>query len=278
MSKFHVIVSAENNPYMAWQCQLFHYSCTSRVGLTPTFFVHDSGEEWHSGFRDIVGAGGFVRGVPSYALTAGTYIYPPRNTPGTLLHAAEVFKDPDDYLVLCDPDMIFLGNARFPVPLSANFYSYMNYDDDRTLLAAERCGVSPNEILNRDELRCGVPYLIAATSAKQLAETWLDCIDQFPEGMWEVSMYAFGLAVVRLKIPISLTHLVGLEYRMGERPDGQMIHYCYSGDLWDKRVFVTEQDAQRVWAAEGDAPDGTIMAEILAQIREARNFYSRLGI
>ena len=278
MSRFHIIVSAENNPYMAWQCKLFHYSCTSRVGVTPTFFVHDSGKKWHSGFRDIVGAGGFVRGVPSYALTGGSYIYKPRNTPGTLLHAAEIFGTRDDYFVLCDPDMLFLGKPSFTTPLSANFYSYMNYDDDRTLLAAERCGVSPNEILNREELRCGVPYVIAAKSAKQLAEAWLDAIDQFPEGMWESIMYALGLAVVRLKMPISLTHIVGRKCRMTEKPDGDMIHYCYSGDMWDKRAFFTEQESSAVWVSAPDARKGTIMAHILAQLAEARTFYSRLGI
>src|SRR3712207_2776362 len=108
MARFRVVVSAENNAYMAWQCKLFHFSCVTRLGATPTFVVHDSGSDWHPGFRDIVRAGGVVRHAPGYAVTPRGFHYRPRNTPGTLLHAADLCEGADDLIVLCDPDMIFV--------------------------------------------------------------------------------------------------------------------------------------------------------------------------
>ena len=276
MSEFHIVVSAENNNYMAWQCKLFHYSCVSRVGVAPTIFVHDSGHQWHPWFYDIVRAGGQVHGLPSYAHTSSGFLYKPRNTPGTLLEAADLFKD-DDHLVLCDPDMIFLRKPAFSPALSGSFYAGMNYDQEPVLSATREMEISPVDVLNRPELRCGVPHVIPITLSRVLARTWLKIIDRFPMTIWEVSMYALGLAVTHLKIPITLNSLVGTEYRMASKPNGDMIHYCYSRDLWDKRNFFTEEAARRVWAAEGVAEEGTIMAEILKQLREARNFYHTLG-
>ena len=276
MKGFHIIVSAENNAYMAWQCKLFHYSCVSRVGMTPTIFVHDSGHGWHPGFYDIVRAGGHVHGLRSYAYTSTGSLYQPRNTAGTLIEATDILRD--DYLVLCDPDMIFLRKPNFEPALSGSFYSGMDYNKEEVLSASSKLGIPSEEILNRPELRCGVPHVIPIEVGRLLGQTWLRIIDQFALTIWEVSMYALGLAVTQLKMPIRLNSLVGREYRMISKPDGDMIHYCYSRDLWDKRLFYTEEAARRVWAAQGEAPEGTIMAEILQQLREARDFYFQPSI
>jgi hypothetical protein len=278
MGKHRIVVSAENNPYMAWQCKLFHYSCVSRVGLTPTFVVHDYGETWQPGFREIVAAGGVVRGAPSYALTARGRDYAPRNTPGTLLHAAEMFEGADEFIVLCDPDMIFIEKPGFARTLSGEFYNYMCYEQEVVQEAARRFGVSPAEVAGREELCCGVPYVIPVAVARPLAEAWLEAVDVFPRPIWESVMYALGFAVARLKMSLKLTHLVGERCRMGSRPEGDMIHYCYSGDTWDKRRFFTEEEAGGVWEARGRARRGTILAEILTQIREARKFYARFAL
>lgn len=278
MSSFHIVVSAENSAYMAWQCKLFHYSCVSRVGVTPIFFVHDSGEEWHPAFEDIVRAGGMLRGAPSYIRTASGGIYKARNTPGTLLEASEYFGRQAGRFVLCDPDMLFLRKPNFSSSLSGDFYGYMNYEQKEVLAATRRFGLSTNEILNRPELRCGVPHVVPIEAARSLAETWLEAIDQFALNMWEISMYALGLAVVRLRMPLNLTYLLGQELRLTEHANADMIHYCVVNDGWDKRAFFSEEAAARVWEATVQACPGTILAEILAQIREARYFYSRLGV
>src|SRR5262245_51915604 len=106
---------------MAWQCKLFHYSCVSRVGMTPTIFVHDSGHRWHPAFGDIVRTGGHVHCLSSYARTSAGHFYQPRNTAGTLIEAANILRD--EHLVLCDPDMIFLRKPEFEPILSGSFYS-----------------------------------------------------------------------------------------------------------------------------------------------------------
>ena len=46
--------------------------------------------------------------VPSYVIDDRL----PRNTAGTLLHAAEMCAD-DDFIVLCDPDLLFVRKVTF---------------------------------------------------------------------------------------------------------------------------------------------------------------------
>jgi hypothetical protein len=174
--------------------------------------------------------------------------------------------------------MIFLRQPDFGSALSGSFYNYMNYNQESILSTSSKLGIRSEQILNRPELRCGVPYVIPMEVGRQLGQTWLEMVDRFALPFWELIMYALGLAVTHLKMPIRLNSLVGREYRMASKPDGDMIHYCYSRDLWDKRLFVTEEAAGRVWEAQGEAPAGTIMAEILMQLREAREFYSRPGV
>ncbi len=277
MSTFQIIVAAENTPYMAWQCKLFHYSCVTRVGVPPAIFVHDSGQPWHPGFHDIVRAGGRIYGVPSYAHTSWGYLYKPRNTQGTLLQAAKTFSQ-DDYLVLCDADMIFIRKPEFSPALSGSFYGGVNYNQEPVLSVSRKLGIPSGEILNRPELRCGVPHVVPVPVAETLAQMWLKVVDQFPMTIWEANMYALGLAVTLMRMPIILNPHVGAEYRMAGKPDGDMIHYCYSHDLWDKREFFTAEAAERVWEPEIDAEEGSIMAEILKQLVEARKFYFPLGI
>ncbi len=84
-SRQHIVVSAENNPYLAWQCKLFHYSCVSRLEQTPLFVVHERDKDWRTEFKEIVNIGGKVRAAPSYRASNG---YSPRNTAGSLLQAA----------------------------------------------------------------------------------------------------------------------------------------------------------------------------------------------
>src|ERR1700759_1432689 len=107
MKPYRIVVSAENTPYMAWQCKLFHYSCLTRLGAVPTFVVHALGGDWCEDFRDIVCAGGHVRSAPNYRTVADGWDYPPRNAPGTLLHAEAFCDEGEEFVVLCDPDMLF---------------------------------------------------------------------------------------------------------------------------------------------------------------------------
>lgn len=278
MSRYRIVVSAENNNYMAWQCKLFHYSCVSRLNQTPTFIVHEYDEDWHPEFRDIVRAGGVVRSAPSYATTPQGRDYPPRNTPGTLLHAAEMCDGAEDFIVLCDPDMLFVRKPRLPLSLSGEHYPVMDYGQSAVRTAMRRLRVAPEEVERRGaELCCGVPHVVSLEDARPLAEAWLEAIDVFPPLIWEISMYALGLAAVRLNKRIRLTRLLDKK-KLGGNLTGDMIHYCYRSPVWSKHYFFTPEQAAKVWEPQVKARKGSILAEILTQINEAREYYARFTL
>ena len=268
-----IFVSAENNAYCGWQTKLFYFSCVTRLDHQPTIVVHDSGQRWHQDFYDLARAGARVRGVPSYARSVRDY-YPPRNTAGTLMHAAEMCQ-PDELIVLCDPDMIFVSEPDFPETLSGNFYSYMDYDGPEVVAATRNFKVAKFMLEKQKEvLRCGVPYVIPVSDARRLGELWLQAVDAFPPRRWIDIMHAFGLAVVRLGLKVTLTDLVDSNEQPNRRVSRDMIHYCYGDETWEKREFADEEQAREVWFPKIKAKQGTILGEILCQVVEARNFYA----
>jgi hypothetical protein len=88
-------------------------------------------------------------------------------------------------------------------------------------------------------------------------------------------MHAFGLAVVKVGLTVTLTHMMNLNYWPDAMVDRDIIHYGYGDKTWNKRSYFTSRQARKVWSPAAVAQQGTILAELLAQIREARNFYSR---
>lgn len=271
-----IFVSAENNPYCGWQAKLFYFSCFTRLDQQPTIIVHDSGKPWHQDFYDLARAGAKVRSAPSYARSVRDY-YQPRNTAGTLLHAAEMC-NPEELIVLCDPDMVFVSKPDFPDSLSGNFYSYMNYDSPEVVAAMRNFKVAESRLAKqKEELRCGVPYVIPAAHARSLGELWLQAVDAFPPRHWIDIMHAFGLAVLRLGLRVTRTDLVDSDEEPGARLKRSMIHYCYGDESWDKRNFVKEKQAREVWFPGINLKKGTIRGELLSQIVEARDFYASAG-
>jgi hypothetical protein len=177
-SRQHIVVSAENNPYLAWQCKLFHFSCLTRVKQTPLFVVHERERDWLPDFKDIVNRGGKVRSAPTYRSAAAPN-YSPRNTAGTLLQAAMIGYHRDDFIVLFDPDMIFLRKPTFLKRLAAEHYSFLDLRPE-VRDAAAKLGIN-SQVLNRrrKEISCGVPYVVPVAAARELAEAWLEAIDSF---------------------------------------------------------------------------------------------------
>lgn len=275
-----VVVSAENNAYMAWQCQLLHYSCVTRLGQVPLVVVHGSRREpLSAGFRAITRAGGLVRRAPSYRMTASGADYPPRNTPGTLLHAAAMNYFGDEFFVLCDPDMVFVREPAWAKGLSADHYTLkLDFGHRDVLAAARRVGVAADR-LERPELRGGVPHVVPAADAARLATAWLEAVDAFRSRLWEVSMYAFGLASLKLGMRPRRTRLACFNWdsRHPLPPEASVIHYCLGDRFWSKRHYWADADAPRVWDAPR-APEGTVLGEILSQLRAAREFYSAADI
>ncbi|MDT5062356.1 MAG: hypothetical protein QOH63_2815 [Acidobacteriota bacterium] len=271
-----IVVSAENNPYMAWQCKLFHFSCVSRLQQTPLIVVHETGAaELHPDFQELVKVGGRAQRAPSYKLTAKGDIYAPRNTPGSLLHAAETYGSECDSLVLCDPDMIFVRPPEFPTTLSGDYCSYMNYDLDCVEVARQALSISREMIdEQREALRCGVPYVIPVDEARPLAEAWIEAIDAFPARKWEDVMYAFGLAAVKLGLRVTPTRMSQSNYWPDAISKADVVHYCYGDETWSKRHYFRQEQARNVWQPRVESPAGTVLGEILSQLREAEKFYS----
>jgi hypothetical protein len=117
-----------------------------------------------------------------------------------------------------------------------------------------------------------VPYVIPVRDALEIGRTWLKAMDLFTSRNWGDGMYAFGLAVTRLGLKVNLTHLVDHNYWPDEKLRAPMIHYCHGDERWNKRAYCTNQEAPDVWNPP-EGTRGTIIGELFALIREAREFY-----
>jgi len=275
-NKHRIVVSAENNPYAAWMAKLFYFSCITRLHHSPIIIVHETGREWHPDFFELVKFGAIVRRAPSYRVTACGSNYQSRNTVGTLLHAAEICSDQDQFIVLCDPDLIFVRRLVFPEIFAGEYSRIMDYDRPEVAAAAQRLGITPDMIEpQKKELCCSVPYIIPGNVAGELAQMWLKAVDAFLPPTWGDMMYAFGLAAVKLGLKVSLTQMVALNHRPNAKLNADVIHYGYGDDVWSKRHYFSEDDAPKVWDPQVEGAEGTVLAEILTQIREARDFYRK---
>ena len=274
-NEHQIVVSVENTAYMAWQAKLFYFSCVTRLNHSPIFFVHEADPEWHPDFYELAKAGGRVRRAPSYRANAHGEVYQPRNTAGTLLHAAALLAGREEFIVLCDPDMIFARRPEFPATLSGDRYAYKSYDQEAIRVAGRSLGIGAQALAELTSEACfGVPYVIPAACARPLAEGWLEAVDAFPPRQWEDIMYAFGLAAARLGLPVAPSRLTDTNYGPHAPLDAPVIHYCYGDAEWNKRHYFRKEKAQSVWEPPAAAaPRGTILGEIFAQIREAREFY-----
>ena len=275
-SRHRIFVSVENNAYCGWQSKLFYFSSITQLNRKPTFIVHDSRRsKLHPDFHDLVSAGATVVPAPSYIQSVRD-TYRPRNAAGSLIHAAEMC-DKDDLIVLCDPDMIFLGKPKFPKSLAFNFYFYMDYDRVEVNAARRKLRIPISKVeAQKEELRGGVPWVIPASVARQLGTVWLEAIDAFVPRHWIDNMHAFGLAVTKLDLKVTRTDLVDMNLDQFAKPRSTIIHYCYGDKTWDKRAFRGQKQAEKVWRPEVSARKGTILGEILSQIIDARKFYQNL--
>ena len=271
--KHQIVVSAENNAYTGWQCKLFYFSCVTRLQHQPIVIVHDSVDNWHPDFHELAKAGCALHRAPNYRRHGKGDEYAPRNTAGTLIHAADLCAE-NDFIVLCDPDMIFARAVQFPEILSGDFVSYINYDKEFISPARDNFGIKRELTpVEKETLRCGVPYVIPTTHARQIGSAWLEAVDAFSPRRWEDIMYAFGLAVTRLGLTVNLTHFATHNYWPDETLNSPMIHYCYGDERWTKRAYFRDEEVRDLWTPGADAGEGSILGELLAQIRAAGDFY-----
>ena len=274
MSQHRIVVSAENNPYMGWQCQLFYFSCVTRLNQQPLIIVHDSRSNWYSGFYDLVKAGCAVYPAPNYRVYGSGDDYACRNHPGSLIEAAKLLTDQNSFIVLCDADLIFTRTIEFPETLSGEFSSILNYEADFVREASRELGIASEMVYaQKDSLSCSVPYIVPLHQAHELGTTWLQAIDAFHPRQWEDVMYAFGLAVVKLGLKLNITRLADTNYFPDEKVRAAIIHYAYADERWDKRHYFTDEQAATVWDPGVEPTAGSILEEILTQIRQAGDFY-----
>ena len=265
------------------------------MGQAPIVVVHKNDETLLSGFQLIQELGGNVQTAPDYSRADGIE-YAPRNTAATLL-----FVESDaEYLVLCDPDIVFLGRIPLedyvPTEKQVSFdeLSYLHLDSDEygpIMEQAVRNAGVPIESLRQAPINGGVPHIIPSSLKTTLSEDWLACMKRFPTTgpeasssaspprlPWLTTMWALVLAVHRLALKPVMTRFC-LSNHNGYRPlsaidcEGRMlIHYCYGDDGFDKRRFFSECDARRhVWNATAD--EGTIHGAVCAQLNAARQYY-----
>lgn len=290
MDKHRLIVSAENNPYLAWQCKLFYFSCVSRLKRQPIVIVHETSDDWAPGFYELAKAGCAVYCAPNYRTFGGGDNLPGRNHAGSMIKAAEVCSEQAEFIVLCDPDLIFVTPIDFLDRLSAEYSSFMDYDLPYVEEARLQFGIQRQELdEQKARLTVAVPYVVPTTIAAEFGHTWLQAIDAFPRReanpenastsnnptpkRRHVVMYGFGLAVLKLGLDVEVTHFVDHNFWPYEPARAPIIHYAYGDERWTKRAYFTEEQARAVWHPKAKAAEGTILNEILAQLEQAGEFY-----
>jgi hypothetical protein len=305
-TRFEIVVSTENNPYMVWQAMLFHSSCVRHLGQAPIVMVHTDGLPLLSGFERIRATGGRIETAPDYRQLHGVN-YPPRNTAATLRHV----QTDADYIVLCDPDMVFLQ----PLPwqelslgssqISFDFVGYLDANGEVYQPAVDnvcrQAGVDPQRLRN-PQYNGGVPHVIPIQHQQALSSLWLELMELFPEVPpcspeipgarprgchegpqkdWLCTMWALLIAAERLNLEPHLTHFC-LTTQNGDQPlptvepgGPCLIHYCYEEAGFRKHQYDTLEAAeQTVWRVPED--DGTVSGNIRSQLRYACDFYGLL--
>jgi hypothetical protein len=272
--RFRVVISAEANSYMAWQAKLAHFSCLTRLRQAPLIVIHEADGASLDEFGEIEHTGGTLLRAPSYRVNARGLDYAPRNVPGTLLEAARVGPR-TEYLMLCDPDVIFLRPFQLRGRLSAAACGYLDYAEPPVRAAMRRLGIAPGALgaARGRSLHCGIPYIIPWSAAEPLALAWLEAIDAFRRPRWEDQMHAFGLAVTMLKLRLRRRPLADTNYEPGAPTRAPLVHYCYGNALWSKRRFLSRRTARRVWRPPNGAVPGSILAAVFRELVAARQFY-----
>jgi hypothetical protein len=272
-TSFQVVVSSENTHYMAWQTQLFCFSTLSRLGQHPIVIVHDSGRPLRAEFVALQRHGCHVMEAPSYrAHPAGDY--PARNEVGSLLTLASMTNLGSEHILFCEPDMLFTQSPAYRAVMSGEYYGYMSYAEERVVRAAAKCGLDQLVDGLNATRKIGVPYLIPVRLLRRLASRWIEILDSFDEVKWIDIMYAFGLALECEGVTAELTRIVNHNYQPTNLLTGSVIHYCYGDHMWTKRAFFEERNPFEIpdeLLPIGEA--GTILAEMMNQLREARAFF-----
>ena len=270
---FKVVVSAENSSYIAWQTQLFCFSALTRLGKRPTVIVHRSAAPLLEEFEIVRAWGCPVVEAPQFRIHPRGE-YPPRNEVGSLLTVACLPEFREGFVLFCEPDMLFVKPVTYSGELCGEYYGYIDYKQERIAKVARNFGMEDKlDILNRIS-RIGVPYLIPASIVSSIARRWLQVLDSIEELGWVDIMYAYGVALALEGQVAQTTYSMTDNKDPLKQLDRFIIHYCYGDWRWNKRTFRDGQSPLR----EAPMPSakglrGTVLGEILLQIRQARAYH-----
>lgn len=269
---YQVVVSSENSLYLAWQTQLFCFSAWSALGQWPVVIVHGRDQPLRPEFANLGELGCQVVWVRSYADLPGRCVYPPRNELGSLLEAASISDFEPRHILFCEPDMLFVRRLEYSGAVAAEFYVYLHYEETRVAHAAQKLGVGKLIGYLNEYRRIGVPYLIPVPLVKQLALRWFEVLDAFEELKWIDIMYAFGIAAAVENLKIEITHAMTDNYRPA-KPLRGLIHYCFGDPTWDKRYFKSYSPFELPDDCLQAGYPGSVLGEIMRQIRLAKQFF-----
>lgn len=269
---YQVVVSSENTVYMAWQTQLFCYSCLSRLEQAPIVIVHETGEPLLEELQVLRSHGCRVVEAASCGIHP-TGCYAPRNELGSLLVASALEDLQHKSILFCEPDMIFVRPPVLPMKLCAEFYSYLQYQEERVSRVINAFGLKDGVNRLNSGYRVGVPYHILLSDIRRIAVRWFKVLDSFSEISWIDIMYAFGIALLSEGRTVETTHIMQHNQDPKKRVSRDLIHYCYGDARWNKKMFLRNSPLRMT---EGSYPiyDHTeIGGEIIAQLREAKAFF-----
>jgi len=286
-SEFDVVISTSNNYYCVWQAMLFHYSCVKHLGVAATVLVHTDQADLIPEFRLLESFGCRVQHAPDYPRLMG-FGNLSCNTLGTL----KCVESDADYIMLCDPDMLFVNSIDFSAVKPAGneitfdriYYLYVDGSREHLEEPAKKLGID----LARYEaspVSGGVPHIIAKSLVDRLADEWIYCMQQFnADELYISSMWSLVFAAERLKIAPKMTELCMLNSD-GDEPGKVplsttdkfcMVHYLYGekDQKFTKRHFRNKQEFNSVWSST--APSGTINQLVCDHLNEAGAYYGLL--
>lgn len=267
--EMQIVVSSENTPYLAWQTQLFCASAISRVGQPPLVIVHQASEEpLLAEFQMLNQHGCRIIAAPSYRKhPKGNY--PPRNEIGSLLTLASLDVG-SSHILFCEADMLFVRPPTCVPGLTGEHYTYLHYKEERIRRVATIFGLG-NEIGRLNEAYAiGVPYLLPTSKLYVVARRWLEVLDAFQCLEWIDIMYAFGMTLALENLECEITHMMHTNEYQDDIVTRDIIHYGYGDSTWSKRAYRNVSPLQLPDHGLAHGRTGSILAEIMMQIREAR--------
>jgi hypothetical protein len=291
---FDIVVSSDNNDYLAWQCLVFHHSCLAHLGVAPIFVVHGDDKPLAAAYRILEEKGGLIQRL-AHLGNSGSIEYSGRNVWATVKHV----KTTSENIVLCDPDMIFLRHIDFAQlaarldgeSVSYDAVGYMKVGDHNRVVLEDVCKGSwiNTGMLGDIKIGGGVPYIIPVNLRRQIVREWATLTEACLEAsfryhgimnseVWISVMWGFVLACLRRGIPMTLTNICATNNPKASAGDGlilrdrQMVHYCYFDEFFNKKNFINEIDSLKtVWKVE--APGETVNGAVTRAIRDAAAFY-----